>query len=138
MYNTEQADFDGDGVGDVCDNCWNYTDPLRADNDTRNPLQLDTDRDGLGDMCEHDRDGDGRCSGQSTSSHPTGKLMCCVFDPGVADEDDNCEFIYNPRNQSDFDEDGVGDVCDNCINISNYRQVWKINVFVYFHLPLLS
>jgi syndecan 4 len=123
VYNTEQTDFDKDGVGDACDNCWNYTDPLRANNDTRNPLQLDTDNDGLGDMCEHDRDNDGQCLDKYISSHQTRKnLTCYQFDVGVADEDDNCEFIYNPRNQSDVDEDGVGDVCDNCINIANPKQ----------------
>ena len=40
---------------------------------------------------------------------------------GVADELDNCEFTYNPGNQSDIDGDGVGDVCDNCVNVTNAR-----------------
>lgn len=89
--NPDQADADGDLIGDVCeadtdqdgtiddlDNC-----PLDM-----NPDQADSDGDGLGDICDPDDDGD-----------------------GIDDVIDNCPFSPNP-NQEDFDSDGQGDACD--------------------------
>ena len=42
-------DIDGDGIGDLIDNC-----PTTA-----NTNQVDTDSDGIGDVCDNDDDGDG-------------------------------------------------------------------------------
>ncbi len=90
VYNPNQADSDGDDIGDVCDNC-----PYVA-----NPDQTDEDQDSIGDVCDEcfDSDGDG------------------YGDPGYALNtcpEDNCPNIYNP-DQADADDDGIGDVCDAC------------------------
>lgn len=90
VYNTDQADVDVDGVGDVCDNC-----PY-----ANNPDQTDIDLDGIGDDCDEctDTDGDG------------------FGDPGYASNtcpEDICPEMYNP-DQLDSDGDGIGDVCDVC------------------------
>lgn len=91
MANANQADADGDSMGDACDtdddndgyldisdNC-----PKHASNDL-----TDTNSDGIGDICSGDDDGD-----------------------GVPDTNDNCSRVSN-SNQKDYDHDGIGDVCD--------------------------
>ncbi len=54
MANPNQADYDKDGIGNICDNC-----PFIS-----NPLQEDSNGNGIGDICEGinygiDTDGDG-------------------------------------------------------------------------------
>ena len=95
-----QADSDGDGAGDVCDNCA-----------AANPGQLDTDGDGLGDACDN-------CSTVSNPNQANndGDALGDACDPdddndGVNDIADNCPFTPNP-DQANNDHDQLGDICD--------------------------
>ena len=90
IFDPDQQDSNGDGIGDRCadddgdgligarDNCIAVS----------NPEQTDLDADGIGDACDEDDDGD-----------------------GIGDPDDLCPRVVNPE-QRDNDGDGIGDPCD--------------------------
>jgi alpha-tubulin suppressor-like RCC1 family protein len=88
--NTDQADFDSDGDGDVCDNCIN----------TSNSNQADGDSDDVGDAC--DNCVNAANNGQADDDGDT-----------VGDACDNCINTIN-TDQADADSDTIGNVCDTC------------------------
>lgn len=127
MPNADQADIDGDGVGDVCDDDRDGDDADDVDDNcplVPNPDQLDTDGDGKGDACDDDLDGDGvdndddNCptvaneSQADTDGDGTGDACDDdLDDDGLDNEEDNCPAVAN-IDQADLDGDGVGDACD--------------------------
>ncbi|MBI4238107.1 MAG: thrombospondin type 3 repeat-containing protein [Deltaproteobacteria bacterium] len=100
LENTEQADRDADGEGDLCDDADsdNLADNIDNCPESWNSDQTDTDSDGDGDACDDDDDAD-----------------------GVADEGDNCALIGN-EDQTDTDSDGQGDDCDSDVDGDGYAN----------------
>ncbi len=107
VENSQQADLDGDGIGDACDDdVDNDTIVNEIDNciEVSNLKQNDLDLDGLGDVCDIDIDGD---------SHNN--------------DVDNCPEHAN-TGQWDKDADGIGNSCDSDIDgdgCSNIEELVK-------------
>jgi hypothetical protein len=148
--NPDQADLDGDDIGDLCDNDEDGDTVLNvADNCDRvsNPLQEDTDGDFDGDACDSDDDNDGdadtadncrtvvNADQRNTDADATGDACDADDDnDGRADAADNCRVTAN-AGQQDLDGDRTGDACDadddgdgaldatdNCAAVSNGDQ----------------
>jgi parallel beta-helix repeat protein len=147
--NTDQADLDGDGIGDLCDG--DIDGDGIANNEDNCPAlfnsdQTDFDHDGIGDACDLDDDNDGvldqndQCPNTPSDEVAMVDAVGCgpsqrdQDEDGIVDELDNCPLVFNP-DQADNDLDGVGNVCDsdddndsvpdnldNCLLIPNLDQ----------------
>jgi hypothetical protein len=128
------CDFDSDGIPDPIDNCPTSFNPDQADRDGDNIGDLcdfDNDNDGFSDFTERELGSD-PLNPASTPEHATFPQSCsngidddldgqtdsadegCQRDldnDGIADLEDNCPFDFN-HDQADTDNDGQGDVCD--------------------------
>lgn len=128
VVNANQADADGDGIGNACDPNPNDGPTGDLDGDgvannadncptLANSNQADFDADGLGDACDPDDDNDGvmdandLCPNTAAGTQVNAAGCPDADGDGVADTADNCPNSQN-ADQADFDHDGIGDVCD--------------------------
>jgi hypothetical protein len=114
VANSNQEDFDNDGIGDVCDDSDNDG-ILDVDDNCKNTInsdQSDIDNDGFGDVCDDDIDGD-----------------------GIENSMDNCPLVSNP-NQEDYDNDGIGDVCDED-NLIDASELTSCQIDIYPNYPFI-
>jgi hypothetical protein len=114
VSNLDQLNLDGDALGDACDN---DLDGDGANNGSDNcPLivnaeQTNSDDDSLGNACDNDDDNDTYLDGNDAFPLDPFEWLDTDSDT-VGDNTDNCINDAN-ADQSDVDEDGLGDICDN-------------------------
>ena len=131
VANASQANADGDGTGDACDECTDtdadgFGDPgfpasTCAPDDcpaAADASQANADGDALGDACDacpndarNDEDGDGVCRNVDNCPVAANAGQADVDGDGVGDACDDCRLTPDGA-QEDADADGRGDACD--------------------------
>jgi hypothetical protein len=127
VANADQANNDGDSVGDACDPDDDNDGALDAADNCQfdaNADQADNDGDALGDACDADDDNDtvpdtsDNClyvsNADQADNDSDGAGNACDPDDdndGVPDSTDNCPLIFN-ADQANADHDAFGDLCD--------------------------
>jgi hypothetical protein len=115
-----QVDFDKDGKGDVCDEdddgdgVKDFQDAFPFDAKE----SKDTDGDKLGNNQDPDDDGDG-LSDLLEAEEGTNPNERDTDRDSVQDKQDNCPLVPN-SDQTDSDEDGLGNLCDNPPKLSGF------------------
>ena len=105
IANADQADNDGDGIGDVCDNDDDNDNII----DTLDCAPLDSlIAFKVGDACD---DGNVNTIVDVINENCQCVGMGDIDGDGIANGMDNCDGVANP-NQADNDNDGAGDLCD--------------------------
>ena len=103
-----QADSDGDGVGNVDDNC-----PAIPNTD-----QSNIDNDGFGDVCDSDMDGDNKDNNYDYCNGP--ETLWDSADTTLDMDQDGC---LDATEDTDDDADGIADVEDPCTG-TMYKLQW--------------
>ncbi len=106
-----QADSDGDGVGNLDDNCPG----------TANADQSDIDGDNIGDVCDDDLDGDGKLNDNDDCDGPEANWD--TTDVSIDMDQDGC---LDATEDADDDDDGVDDANDPCTGMT-FKQQWSSN-----------